>query len=71
MQACGHLKKWSGEVIEATLEATHYQITRSSEILGISRKTLLEKRKNTGLNRVALRVAKNCARETLPCGSVC
>ncbi len=31
------------EVIAATLEATHYQISRSAEILGISRKTLLEK----------------------------
>ncbi|MCL5288497.1 MAG: sigma-54 dependent transcriptional regulator, partial [Acidobacteria bacterium] len=33
------------EAIAATLEATHYKITRSAEILGISRKTLLEKRK--------------------------
>lgn len=37
------------EVITATLEATHYQISRSAEILGISRKTLLEKRKKYGL----------------------
>lgn len=37
------------EVISATLEATHYQISRSAEILGISRKTLLEKRKKYGL----------------------
>jgi DNA-binding NtrC family response regulator len=37
------------EVIAATLEATHYQISRSAEILGISRKTLLEKRKKYGL----------------------
>lgn len=37
------------EVIDATLEATHYQISRSAEILGISRKTLLEKRKKYGL----------------------
>jgi two-component system, NtrC family, response regulator AtoC len=37
------------EVIAATLEATHYQISRSAEILGISRKTLLEKRKKFGL----------------------
>ena len=37
------------EVIAATLEATHYQITRSAVILGISRKTLLEKRKKYGL----------------------
>jgi DNA-binding NtrC family response regulator len=37
------------EVIAATLEAMHYRITRASEILGISRKTLLEKRKKYGL----------------------
>ena len=37
------------EVIAATLDATHYQISRSAEILGISRKTLLEKRKKYGL----------------------
>jgi DNA-binding NtrC family response regulator len=37
------------EVIRATLEATHYKISRSAEILGISRKTLLDKRKRYGL----------------------
>jgi DNA-binding NtrC family response regulator len=37
------------DVIAATLEATHYQISRSADILGISRKTLLEKRKKYGL----------------------
>ena len=37
------------EVIAATLEATHYQISHSAEALGISRKTLLEKRKKYGL----------------------
>jgi DNA-binding NtrC family response regulator len=37
------------EVIAATLEATHYKITQASTILGISRKTLLEKRKKYGL----------------------
>lgn len=37
------------EVIAGTLEALHYRITRSSQILGISRKTLLEKRKKYGL----------------------
>ena len=37
------------EVISATLEATHYQISRSADVLGISRKTLLEKRKKYGL----------------------
>jgi DNA-binding NtrC family response regulator len=35
--------------IAATLEATHYKISRAAEILGISRKTLLEKRKKYGL----------------------
>jgi DNA-binding NtrC family response regulator len=43
------LEEIEKEVIAATLEATHYQISRSSEILGISRKTLLEKRKKYGL----------------------
>jgi DNA-binding NtrC family response regulator len=33
------------EAIKATLEATHYKIGRAAEVLGISRKTLLEKRK--------------------------
>ena len=37
------------EVIAPTLEATRYQISRSAEALGISRKTLLEKRKKYGL----------------------
>jgi two-component system response regulator AtoC len=37
------------EVIAATLEATRYRISRAAEILGISRKTLLEKRKKYGL----------------------
>jgi two-component system response regulator AtoC len=37
------------EAIAATLDATRYQISRSAEILGISRKTLLEKRKKYGL----------------------
>jgi len=36
------------EAIEATLKATRNQIGRSAEILGISRKTLLEKRKRYG-----------------------
>jgi DNA-binding NtrC family response regulator len=43
------LEEVEREVITATLEATHYQITRSAEALGISRKTLLEKRKKYGL----------------------
>ncbi len=37
------------EVIAATLEATHYRIGCAAEILGISRKTLLEKRKKYSL----------------------
>jgi DNA-binding NtrC family response regulator len=43
------LEEIEREVIAATLEATHYQISRSAEALGISRKTLLEKRKKFGL----------------------
>jgi len=37
------------EAISRTLEATRYHITQSAGILGISRKTLLEKRKKYGL----------------------
>jgi two-component system, NtrC family, response regulator AtoC len=37
------------EVIAATLEATHYKIGQAAQSLGISRKTLLEKRKRYGL----------------------
>ena len=37
------------EAIRATLDQTHYKIGRAAEILGISRKTLLEKRKKYGL----------------------
>jgi two-component system, NtrC family, response regulator AtoC len=37
------------EVIAATLEATRYKISQAAAILGISRKTLLEKRKKYGL----------------------
>ena len=43
------LEEVEREVIAATLEATHYQISRSAGALGISRKTLLEKRKKYGL----------------------
>jgi DNA-binding NtrC family response regulator len=43
------LEEVEREVIAATLEATHYQIGRSAQALGISRKTLLEKRKKYGL----------------------
>jgi DNA-binding NtrC family response regulator len=50
-QAAGmrSLQEIEREVIQATLEATHYKISRSAEILGISRKTLLDKRKRYGL----------------------
>jgi DNA-binding NtrC family response regulator len=37
------------QAIVATLEATHYKIAKAAEILGISRKTLLDKRKKFGL----------------------
>jgi transcriptional regulator with PAS, ATPase and Fis domain len=37
------------DAIKATLDETHYKIGRAAEILGISRKTLLEKRKRYGL----------------------
>ena len=38
------------DAIRATLEATRYKIGKSAQILGISRKTLLDKRKKYGLN---------------------
>jgi len=37
------------KAIQATLEATQYQIGKAASILGISRKTLLDKRKKYGL----------------------
>jgi DNA-binding NtrC family response regulator len=37
------------EVIAATLDAVRYKISQAADILGISRKTLLEKRKKYGL----------------------
>ncbi len=37
------------EAIKTTLDQTHYRIGRAAELLGISRKTLLEKRKRYGL----------------------
>ena len=43
------LEDMEREVIGATLEATRYKISRAAEILGISRKTLLDKRKKYGL----------------------
>jgi two-component system, NtrC family, response regulator AtoC len=43
------LEEMERKVIAATLEATHYQIAKSAQILGISRKTLLDKRKRYGL----------------------
>ncbi|MGC2752074.1 MAG: sigma-54 dependent transcriptional regulator [Candidatus Acidiferrum sp.] len=43
------LEEVEREVIAATLEATHYRISQAAGALGISRKTLLEKRKKYGL----------------------
>lgn len=37
------------EAVAAALEASHYKIAKAAEALGISRKTLLEKRKRYGL----------------------
>ena len=44
------LEESERDAIRATLEATHYKIGKSATILGISRKTLLDKRKKYGLN---------------------
>jgi DNA-binding NtrC family response regulator len=44
------LEEIERQAIAATLDATRYKITRAAEILGISRKTLLDKRKKYGLN---------------------
>ncbi len=44
------LEEMERDAIRATLEATHYKIGKSASILGISRKTLLDKRKKYGLN---------------------
>jgi DNA-binding NtrC family response regulator len=44
------LEQIEREAIRATLDATRYKISKSAEILGISRKTLLDKRKKYGLN---------------------
>jgi two-component system response regulator AtoC len=54
-----HAKEYAGglksledlerEAIKTTLDQTHYKIGRAAELLGISRKTLLEKRKRYGL----------------------
>ena len=43
------LEEIEREAIKATLEAVRYKIGEAAEILGISRKTLLEKRKKYGL----------------------
>jgi DNA-binding NtrC family response regulator len=43
------LKDIEQEAIRATLDATHYKIGQAADVLGISRKTLLEKRKKYGL----------------------
>jgi len=43
------LEELEREAIAATLDAVHYKIGEAAEILGISRKTLLDKRKKYGL----------------------
>ncbi len=43
------LEEIERDAIRATLDATRYKISKSAEILGISRKTLLDKRKKYGL----------------------
>jgi DNA-binding NtrC family response regulator len=43
------LEEMEKEAVRATLEATRYKIAQAAQILGISRKTLLEKRKKYGL----------------------
>jgi two-component system response regulator AtoC len=43
------LEEIEREAIHATLEATHYKIGHAADVLGISRKTLLDKRKKYGL----------------------
>jgi two-component system response regulator AtoC len=43
------LEEVERDAIRATLEATRYKISKSAQILGISRKTLLDKRKKYGL----------------------
>jgi|SRR6185437_4288362 len=43
------LENLERDAVKATLEATRYKIGEAAEILGISRKTLLEKRKKYGL----------------------
>jgi two-component system response regulator AtoC len=43
------LEEIEREAIKETLEVSHYKIGKAADILGISRKTLLEKRKKYGL----------------------
>jgi DNA-binding NtrC family response regulator len=43
------LEELEKQAIRETLDAMHYKIAQAAEILGISRKTLLEKRKKYGL----------------------
>jgi transcriptional regulator with PAS, ATPase and Fis domain len=43
------LEELEKEAIQVTLEGTHFKMAKAAEILGISRKTLLEKRKKFGL----------------------
>jgi DNA-binding NtrC family response regulator len=49
LSALRSLEDLERDAIKATLEATRYKIGKAAEILGISRKTLLDKRKKYGL----------------------
>jgi two-component system response regulator AtoC len=49
VDALRSLEDLERQAIITTLETTHFKIGRAAEILGISRKTLLEKRKRYGL----------------------
>lgn len=49
MGALQSLEELEREAIRKTLDATHYKINQAADILGISRKTLLDKRKKYGL----------------------
>jgi transcriptional regulator with PAS, ATPase and Fis domain len=48
LAALKSIEELEREAIGATLEATHYKISQAADILGVSRKTLLEKRKKYG-----------------------
>ncbi len=48
LAALKSIEELEREAIGATLEATRYKISQAADILGVSRKTLLEKRKKYG-----------------------